>query len=262
MLILWKEFTHSSQITDCPQIISGKHIAMFDPLSAFIGSSGIRTELETLSSRCPNQLVPFKFFSQVIYDQFDGTIIRCPLRTTSSTINSRVIAPDDIAYLFRQFISEELGVTFLFLQSLQHLEIHDVSEEGVSRCLATLSIDRSHNNSAIVNTFVHSMREQRNWRVMLCPFEKEEAIALLSQKFTVDPTTILKEHKLLPSIGIATVMDRTTQEKASGRLFTYLPLPISTGFPVHLHALFALTQSRQNLRNAKEIGVVPGSADR
>ncbi|KAK0502390.1 hypothetical protein EDD18DRAFT_1048553, partial [Armillaria luteobubalina] len=47
----------------------------------------------------------------------------------------------------------------------------------------------------------------------------------------------------------------------SGRLFTYLPLPIRTGFPCHVHGLFALTQSRQNLTNKTEIGIVRGSDD-
>ncbi|KIO16428.1 hypothetical protein M407DRAFT_86020 [Tulasnella calospora MUT 4182] len=38
----------------------------------------------------------------------------------------------------------------------------------------------------------------------------------------------------------------------SGRLFTLLPLPIFTHFPLHIHATLALTSSRQNLRNAQE----------
>ncbi|KAF8804890.1 hypothetical protein BYT27DRAFT_7013500, partial [Phlegmacium glaucopus] len=32
--------------------------------------------------------------------------------------------------------------------------------------------------------------------------------------------------------------------------------PLETGFPVHVHALFALTQSRQHLRNSGETGIV------
>ena len=46
----------------------------------------------------------------------------------------------------------------------------------------------------------------------------------------------------------------TTQAVTGGRLFTFLPLPLKTGFPAHVHALFALTQSRQNLHNSGETG--------
>ncbi|KAA1478276.1 hypothetical protein DENSPDRAFT_741097, partial [Dentipellis sp. KUC8613] len=43
-----------------------------------------------------------------------------------------------------------------------------------------------------------------------------------------------------------------------GLLFTYLPLPLKTGLPAHIHALFALTPDRQHLRNAEEIGLAEG----
>src|SRR5207302_963129 len=33
----------------------------------------------------------------------------------------------------------------------------------------------------------------------------------------------------------------------SGRLFTVLPLPISTPFPIHIHGIFGLTRDRRNL---------------
>ncbi|KIO23551.1 hypothetical protein M407DRAFT_54911, partial [Tulasnella calospora MUT 4182] len=38
-----------------------------------------------------------------------------------------------------------------------------------------------------------------------------------------------------------------------GRLFTLLPLPIITSFPLHINAVLALTSSRQNLRNAQDV---------
>ncbi|KAJ7175639.1 hypothetical protein C8R46DRAFT_850387, partial [Mycena filopes] len=46
-----------------------------------------------------------------------------------------------------------------------------------------------------------------------------------------------------------------------GRLFTLLPLPIFTRFPVHFHAILALTQDRQSLRNIEEIGTGPRSRE-
>ncbi|KIO21526.1 hypothetical protein M407DRAFT_41534, partial [Tulasnella calospora MUT 4182] len=45
-----------------------------------------------------------------------------------------------------------------------------------------------------------------------------------------------------------------------GRLFALLPLPIITGFPVHINAVLALVSSRQNLRNS--VDVEPGSREK
>ncbi|KAG7442183.1 uncharacterized protein BT62DRAFT_906721 [Guyanagaster necrorhizus] len=50
-------------------------------------------------------------------------------------------------------------------------------------------------------------------------------------------------------------------EQTSGHLFTYLLLPIYTGFSCHIHGLFVLTQLRQNLTNKIEIGIVHRSND-
>ncbi|KAF8330979.1 hypothetical protein F5887DRAFT_895277, partial [Amanita rubescens] len=45
----------------------------------------------------------------------------------------------------------------------------------------------------------------------------------------------------------------------AGGLFTFLPLPSKTDFLVHIHAPFALTSSRQSLRNRNETGIIAGS---
>ncbi|KIO19908.1 hypothetical protein M407DRAFT_82184 [Tulasnella calospora MUT 4182] len=66
--------------------------------------------------------------------------------------------------------------------------------------------------------------------------------------------------KLFPHVALAfPVPDATLSptQTFSGRLFTLLPLPIITHFPLHIHAALALTSSRQNLRNADETVMDP-----
>ncbi|KDR71813.1 hypothetical protein GALMADRAFT_253570 [Galerina marginata CBS 339.88] len=259
-------------ITDCPQILSGNLLAMFDPLRAFTDSTGIKKDLSLISSQYPDQLTPFQWFSDNIRTSFEGTVVRCPLRTAGSRISSKVVAADDISHLFREFINEELGISLLFLHNIQKLEIYDINEEGRSTCLATLFISRSNPIScgqgnetfiATVTTTINGVVQEKTWRVLHCPFHKDSTVELLSNMFpnSLNPTAILKEHKLLANIGIATALNPTFADRTSGRLFTYLPLPLPTGFCAHIHALFALTQSRQHLRNPREIGIVPGSSD-
>lgn len=245
---------------------------MFDPLQQFTGSAGKRLDLAHISRNHPGQLTSFTHFLDSPLDQlgFDGTIIRCPLRQTSSRISSKVIASHDIAHLFREFVFEEIDISLLFLQHIQQIDIYDIDEHGVSTCIAELSISRSPRSqdgpnaetyTATVNIVIEGDSDEKVWRIVQCSFEQAEAIRLLSKGFSDITTRILKEHKLLPTVGLAMPLAIAADDTATGRLFTFLPLPLPTRFPIHIHAYFALTQSRQNLRNSREIGLVPGSDD-
>ena len=256
----------SIKITDCPQILSGPYLAVLDPLSVFTGSTGKKLDLSHVISKHFDQLAPFARFlpPQFVGPSFDNTVIRCPLRTFPGNISSKVVTADQISHIFTEFIREEIDISLLFLQSIQDIEIYDVDEGGNSTCLVTLSIARTERtelgdgNTTYVATTTTTTNEkaETTWRVLQCPFQQAGAIQLLSNAIPGDPAPILKKHKLLPTVGLATSLKHPSGQPTSGRLFTYLPLPIPTGFPVHIHALFALVQSRQSLRNAREIGLM------
>ncbi|KAG8994516.1 hypothetical protein FRB90_000406 [Tulasnella sp. 427] len=66
----------------------------------------------------------------------------------------------------------------------------------------------------------------------------------------------MSTDKLLPHVALALPISEegaTSVPEFHGRLFTLLPLPIITGFPLHINAVLALTSSRQNLRNAQDV---------
>ncbi|KAF5313831.1 hypothetical protein D9619_013016 [Psilocybe cf. subviscida] len=245
-------------ITDCPQIISGETFAMFDPLKTFTGSVGMKTALSAVSSA---QLSPFGWFMDEQAKTFDGTIIRCPLRRVQSQISKNVVTPDTLAQLFKEFIANEAKIALLFLQNVESIVMYDISPEGVSTCMLQLSISRSvptslgENSITSTATVTVEEGEANTWRVLLVKHSQDDAAKALSSK---DSEDFLKENKLLPHVGIAAPMDG---KKCTGRLFTFLPLPLPTGFPVHIHAYFALTQSRQNLRNSQETGLIEGTDD-
>lgn len=255
------------KITDCPQILSGPYLAVLDPLSAFTGSTGKKLDLSHIISEYPDQVAPFARFlpPQFVGPSFDNTIIRCPLRTFPGKISSKVVTADQISHIFTEFIREEIDISLLFLQNIQDIEIYDVDELGNLTCLVTLSIARTESTVlgdgsttyvATTTTTTNEKVVETTWRVLQCPFQQAEAIQLLADAILGDPAPILKKHKLLPTVGLATSLKHPSGQQTSGRLFTYLPLPIPTGFPVHIHALFALTQSRQSLLNAQEIGLM------
>ncbi|KAJ3723890.1 hypothetical protein C8R42DRAFT_577934, partial [Lentinula raphanica] len=69
----------------------------------------------------------------------------------------------------------------------------------------------------------------------------------------------LQKDKLLPHVALAFPLSK---QNFQGHLFTLLPLPISTGFPIHIHGVFALTPDRQSLRNPEEMGIGLESRER
>lgn len=231
---------------------------MFDPLQAFTGSPGMKTAISAVPSA---QLAPFTFFMDQHTNIFDGTVIRCPLRKIQSQISKNVVSPDSLAQLFQEFIANEAKISLLFLQNITRIVVYDINAEGASTCMLQLSISRSvplplgDNSTASKATVTVEGGEVSIWRVLLVKHDQDDAVKALSAK---ESEEFLKENKLLPQVGIAAPVDG---KKCAGRLFTFLPLPLPTGFPVHIHAYFALTQSRQNLRNSQETGLIKGTDD-
>lgn len=200
--------------------------------------------------------------------RFHGTIFRFPLRTSASRISDKTVSPDEISKLLRDFAAEELNISLLFLHNVDSIEIYEISANGERTQIANATIDRTLSEQyrnyeirkATIRTRATGTAEKREWRIIHAPFSQVEAVEALSQRLGGDPTTALTHHKLRPTVDLAIPLDSSRSTRI-GRLFTYLPLPLRTEFPVHINALFSLTQSRQNLRNAGEVGIVKKSDD-
>ena len=210
-------------------------------------------------------------FSQELH--FTGSIIRLPLRTGPSNIGTKRVSPSEIHQLLVDFIGNEIRIALLFLERITSIKVLEIDVHGNSSVLASseisrspkvehpIRIDRTEISTAEVQTITdHTTVEE--WRIQHTSFPQSDVVSRLFQRAGCDPTSTLSEHKLQADVGIAVPLSIRTQEVKSGRLYTYLPLPLPTGFPVHIHGLFALTQSRQNLRNHEEKGIVHGSSDR
>ncbi|KIY62733.1 hypothetical protein CYLTODRAFT_458738 [Cylindrobasidium torrendii FP15055 ss-10] len=242
-------FRSSYHVTDTPQILSNGALAILDPLHIFSDSGGTKLDLVSY----PDHQAAFDFFPA------NGSVIRLPLRSAGSAISKQTVSGDDIRTLFRDFIREELSAVLLFLKHVQDIEIWEVDATGKRFWLAGASASRQvtsepHN---LVTVNIDGVASQR-WRVLRAVSPREDAVASLTRRLSRDVRPILDKHKLYPDLSIAIPLDNPTE---SGRLFTYLPLPIHTGFKFHIHAPFALTQSRQNLVNKAEVGIVQGSDD-
>ncbi len=232
---------------------------------------GVKLNIESDWEIYSDHLTPFDAFlpRSELGRPFRGSVFRLPLRTSGGPISNKPVAPDEISDLLRDFAQEELDVSLLFLRNVSSVEIYEVDMAGEKTEIARVTIERTplepHGDYEIHKATIQTHHfdgssEQGVWRILHAPFSEVDAVDMLSERLGGSPTAILSQHKLSPIMDFAIPLNCSEMTKI-GRLFTYLPLPLKTEFPVHVNALFSLTQSRQNLRNGGEIGIVRNSDD-
>jgi sacsin len=131
-----------------------------------------------------------------------------------------------------------MDIACLFLNNVNCIEIYEIAPTGISTLLEKMTISRSDPAT------VQLTRSKEEWHIVQSNFSCDET------------PTMGGVPKNFPEVKIAVNLTRTTR----GRLFCFLPLPIFTGFPVHVHALFGIDASRTNLRR-DSVGLASGSRD-
>ncbi|KAG8928980.1 hypothetical protein FRC02_006144 [Tulasnella sp. 418] len=103
-----------------------------------------------------------------------------------------------------------------------------------------------------LETLINGTRECCTWMVAQFVDDYTKVERDMSSKLGYSVKEQIKNDKLLPHVALAVPIWGDTIAHCDGKLFTLLPLPISTKFPLHIHSVFALTSDRQRLRNAQE----------
>ena len=213
-----------------------------------------------------DQLDPFSDFMDDGFSPFSGTIFRLPLRTEKQAKTSKIkdtpTSVEQIRTLLYDFCNAELEQVVLFLKHITRIDICHVDADGL-QVIGSVSIED-------VDPAPSSCREvkfrkitlqgedgstttSRSWCYRSLTIDKGDAGKVVSERLGYDVGDSLIADKLFPSIELATPLNG---EAITGSLFTLLPLPIKTSFPVHLNAVFALTPDRQGLKNVEELGTI------
>ena len=166
--------------------------------------------------------------------------------------------------MLQDYITEEMNVSLLFLDNLRTIEIWEARGANKTRLATwtksekTLERQSEESQLSIYDSVLSDGETKFSWRIVQTQNAEEEAKSRLSAQVGGETVNhVFKKHKLRPDMRIAYPL--FSDEYTYGRLFTFLPLPSKTNFPVHIHAPFALTSSRQSLRNRNETGIVAGS---
>jgi hypothetical protein len=280
-----------SQITDTPQILSGDKLLILDPHESTDSKElhgGVEIDFKNEREKYSSH---FDAFAAVIPHRspnlFDGTAIRLPLRLESqaqiSKIKNTATDISDIRQMFKEFAAKELAEALLFLRHISSIKLSEVGDGNKERTLAHAWIEnadalaplRAQNRGMqqdpshlemTIHVKIGGKATARRWLVWHFVENStvvEETLANRLRRPTNDIRTHFVVEKLLPHVALAVpLVARSTRSKSpsvattvAGRLFTLLPLPIDTGFPLHLHGVLALTSSRQNLRNSHDVAV-------
>lgn len=264
-------------MTDTPQVMSGDSFAVFDPLEQFTdaGNGGFKIDISEIPSGHRSSLNTDWFESLHVSSKpgsTSGTIIRMPLRTTKSRLGDEKINPTQIQKLLEDFFGEEIDVVLLFLSHVKCVEVYTI-EEGDSKACFAFSATVAQNITDADGAFTTSLRTvtssspgaaniSQTWRVFNASYDKQESADILSHQLGYPVLSRMEKEKMTPEVALAIPISQLTISPLHGRLFAYFPLPLYTGFPCHIHGLFSLDSSRQNLRNSGEKGMVTESVDR
>ncbi|KAJ6618898.1 hypothetical protein B0H10DRAFT_2028426 [Mycena sp. CBHHK59/15] len=273
-------------ITDNPHFLSGRKLAIFDPHERFSGErvGGVRVDVVTEGNTYHDQLAAFDGSLSPSPDgSFPGTVVRLPLRTRQQAPKSEIkqgvaVNPSDIKTLFLDFVKKELSVVMLFLKHIRTIRLMLLTPDGLEHQVGDANIpDLSiaekraffrNSDKARMESFTCAVNVKvpgelpvtQCWRICHSVRSKEDTSDIMTQHLNYNADSKLAGDKLFSHVALAFPIGAS--EPLNGRLFTLLPLPIHTGFPIHLHAILALTQDRQSLRNIEETGTGLESRER
>ena len=228
---------------------------------------GMSIDIVNEGANYRDQLNPFSDFMSDELSPLSGTVFRLPLRTEkqakASKIKDTPTSVEQIRTLLYDFCNAELEQVVLFLKHITRIEIRHVDVDGRRRVVGSVSIEdidpgpSSHKEVKFRKITLQGENSSatvfRSWCYRNLTIDKDKAGKVVSERLGYDVGDSLIADKLFPSIELATPLNG---EAITGSLFTLLPLPIKTSFPVHLNAVFALTPDRQSLKNIEELGTI------
>jgi hypothetical protein len=259
-------FNSIYHITDSPSFITGDKYVILDPHEWYF-NGGVEFDFvdENLFDEYPNQFAPFRIPCN---NPFEGTIFRYPLRTDDdakdSDISKKIYKPDEILAMFQKFYEKESINCLLFLKYIERITFYELKKgetepeliysiqlenanqvrkqrrlivENIVSIMNSLKSKSLQANNQLQASYVASFSRQKrgaketnsSWLILNYLDDLKEAEALFKEK--------LRDYKFVPNVGLAVPLDNLND---TGRLFCFLPLPISMPFCVSVHGYFAV----------------------
>nr|XP_033818277.1 sacsin-like [Geotrypetes seraphini] len=224
---------------------------------------------------------------------YDGTLIRLPFRTEeeaqTSKISSEVFSKQRVSVLIDSF-QESSHNLIIFLKNVQEVTLDslpDVSSSSKNQTSPQLKFQRETVQKLVIPQYFLLQGKQKAaadliGRQEVIDITRSSIIKvtvvqnlkpatkhyLLHSSFGIGKSlTVFQQNQqgkqtfALPLAGVAMPLKRKGTgkwvpdlENFSGQAFCFLPLPISTGLPLHLNASFSIMSNRKSLWDSTEKG--------
>ncbi|CAG8539194.1 1713_t:CDS:10, partial [Funneliformis caledonium] len=244
-------FNSCYHFTDVPSFISGDSIAFLDPLEKFLPrrqgdtQRGIICPFSTngiAGSTDKDQLAPYIGIEGINFQTtFEGTLFRIPLRKQPSDISDIIYTTEQILALFTQ-LKSTISSQCLFLRNIETIEIsYKVPYQTTSICKAIIS-GSSERRNVTYNAFqpfqieielIDSINIQKEYWVIVTGAQHYPNLLRLQ--------TYAERYRLRVFGGIAALRksSKDSEDDFIGRMYSFFPLPDTTGLPFHLNGTWA-----------------------
>ena len=297
-------FNSVYHITDTPSFLTGDSLYIFDPSQKYLhlnkmgqGMVGSKFKLSERFSISPNQFLPFvsqnpaeDFLAHYPHKDYNGTLFRLPLRTTTQIQVSSLGRPEftdrNVVELLNE-MRDNMANICLFLKNVRNIRIlqWEVGQNSPTQLCACAVNDNDNNLATLIPRILQRKKEDlyadvKKGSVHSATWTRDVSIALgannqrntlrylMSARFgaNIEYTKIYdhmnsnQDRGFLPIAGIAALINSNFKDPfesyaklVSGMTFCFLPLPIRTEFPVQINAYFAVTTDRQAINNKEEM---------
>ncbi|KAL0905364.1 hypothetical protein M5K25_023777 [Dendrobium thyrsiflorum] len=278
-------FNSVYHLTDLPSFVSNKYVVYFDPHGSHLpnvsaANPGKRLDFVS-SSAMPlyeDQFKPYCIFGCDMKNPFPGTLFRFPLRNADqaavSKLSKQAYTADDISLMFSE-LHQEAVFCLLFLKSIISIEMY-VWDVGVNKPLKVYSCavkdskeNIALNRGALLRLYSSMEVLDLNLDSFLVNFLCEaitggysdrrletffivQGMASTSSKLGAFAAMAAKEYDLhlLPQASVALCLSDDLPEDhvlKQGQVFCSLPLPVRTGFNVHVDGYFEVYSNRRSI---------------
>ena len=262
---------------DLPSIVSGDSIVFLDPHETHFGrnETGQRFSLEdNLLEDYEDQFKPYEdvLDCKISTQFYNGTLFRFPLRSAPSDLSKKEYTKDKVRRLFHA-LKEEASVILLFLKNIEEIGLFETNESNIERHVFTVRLsDRCREEvRQQKKAFLSEVKRLSDGQIQIAHLSLHLDVVELTESDVGVENKWLVYHQvdarnsslkqlsldlgLLPWVGFAAPLNESKRQALSsngGRIFCFLPLPpdadSKTGFPVHVHGYFGLTDNRRGLK--------------
>ncbi|XP_060636280.2 sacsin-like [Anolis sagrei] len=249
-------------LTDCPAFITGDSaLCVFDPTLRYLPDSDDISPGGKYSLTKDFKDAFLDIYNAFLPDMFDlqrGTVFRLPLRTLANAVTSPIwktpVSEEDMENMM-EALKKEADCLVMFLNHVRSIVFSVISKTGgTPKEVLRVKTEggeperleyQEHLKQAAAAGSMDEGRPQRVFYKMKVEssFSNAPSNWLVGRQIGVETTDIV-ESTLLPHGGVAACLNG----QPPGRAFCTLPLPVTTGLPIHINGNFEVDSSRRDLR--------------